>query len=44
MQNIIDYMWKEDWSDKLPKFYDYTQKLDESRDEQLSTVVPELTK
>jgi len=44
VQNIIDYMWKEDWSDKLPKFYDYTRKLDESRDEQLSTVVPELTK
>ena len=28
VQSVIDYMWKEDWSDKLPKFYDYTQKLE----------------
>lgn len=42
VQSIIDYMWKEDWSDKLPQFYEYTKKLDESRGESLSTIVPEL--
>jgi len=42
VQSIVDYMWKEDWSDKLPQFYEYTKKLDESRGESLSTIVPEL--
>jgi MoaA/NifB/PqqE/SkfB family radical SAM enzyme len=42
VQSVIDYMWKEDWSDKLPQFYEYTKKLDESRGESLSTIVPEL--
>ena len=44
VQSIIDYMWKEDWSDKLPQFYEYTKKLDESRGESLSTIVPELAR
>ena len=42
IQNIIDYMWKEDWSDRLPQFYKYTEELDKSRGENLYDIVPEL--
>ena len=42
VQGIIDYMWKEDWSDKLDAFYDYTDKLDKSRKQNLYDIVPEL--
>lgn len=42
VQGILDYMWKEDWSDKLPKFYEYTEKLDENRKQNLFDIVPEL--
>ena len=41
VQGIIDYMWHEDWSEKLPAFYKYTHTLDTSRSENLYTVVPE---
>jgi MoaA/NifB/PqqE/SkfB family radical SAM enzyme len=41
VQGIIDYMWKEDWSDKLDAFYDYTDKLDKSRKQNLYDIVPE---
>ena len=41
VQGIIDYMWHEDWSEKLPAFYKYTHTLDDSRSENLYTVVPE---
>jgi len=44
VQSIIDYMWKEDWSDKLPQFYKYTQELDNSRNENLFDIVPELAR
>ena len=42
LQGVIDYMWQEDWSDKLPDFYKYTQELDKSRDQDLYKIVPEL--
>lgn len=41
VQGIIDYMMAEDWSHKLPEFYEYTHKLDKSRDEDLSKIVGE---
>lgn len=41
VQGIIDYMWAEDWSSKLPDFYKYTKALDESREENLFELVPE---
>lgn len=42
VQGIIDYMWAEDWSNKLDAFKKYTAKLDESRNQNLVDVVPEL--
>ena len=41
VQGIIDYMWHEDWSTKLPAFYKYTHTLDKSRNENLYKIVPE---
>ena len=41
VQDIIDYMWHEDWSEKLPAFYKYTHTLDASRSENLYSLVPE---
>ena len=41
VQDIIDYMWHEDWSEKLPAFYKYTHTLDASRSENLHSIVPE---
>ncbi len=41
VQDIIDYMWHEDWSEKLPAFYKYTHTLDASRSENLYSIVPE---
>jgi molybdenum cofactor biosynthesis enzyme MoaA len=41
VQGIIDYMWHEDWSNRLSKFYKYTHTLDASRDENLYNIVPE---
>jgi len=42
VQGIIDYMYAEDWSDKLPQFYEYTAQLDKSRNENLFDILPEL--
>jgi molybdenum cofactor biosynthesis enzyme MoaA len=42
VQGIIDYMWAEDWSDKMSKFIFYTKELDKSRNESLCDIVPEL--
>ena len=42
VKGIIDYMWAEDWSDKLPQFVKYTKELDASRNESIKDVVPEL--
>jgi len=44
VQGIIDYMYSEDWSDKLLNFYNYTTVLDKSRDQNLEKIVPELMK
>jgi hypothetical protein len=41
VQGIIDYMMAEDWSDKLPVFYKYTNQLDKSRGENLFNLIPE---
>ena len=41
VQDIIDYMWHEDWSERLPAFYKYTHTLDASRSENLHSIVPE---
>lgn len=41
IEGIINYMWSDDWSDKLDKFISYTKALDKSRNENLITVVPE---
>ena len=40
-QSVIDYMWADSFTERLPQFYKYTHTLDESRDEDLYTVVPE---
>lgn len=42
VEGIINYMWKEDWSNKLSEFTKYTQELDTSRDQKLADVAPEL--
>lgn len=42
VSGIIDYMEKEDWSDKLPRFYEYTSILDQSRDQSCKELIPEL--
>ena len=42
MQGVIDYMWAEDWSDKIPEFNQYTKRIDASRKENIRDVVPEL--
>ena len=42
VQGIIDYMWKEDWTEKLPQFNSYTKELDQSRGQNLLDIVPEL--
>jgi organic radical activating enzyme len=44
VQSIIDYMYKEDWTEMLPKFKEYTAALDKSRNESLVTLVTELDK
>ena len=38
----VKYMNSEDWSHLIPKFFQYTNKLDEIRGEKISDVVPEL--
>ena len=43
VKGIIDYMNAEDWSHKLPKFYNYTNALDKSRNQDLATLIPELS-
>jgi glutamate-1-semialdehyde 2,1-aminomutase len=41
VKDVIKYMWDQDWSHKLPDFYKYTHTLDQSRDEDLYSIVPE---
>ena len=41
MQGLIDYMYAEDWSKKLPEFFKYTNTLDKSRNENLFKIIPE---
>ena len=41
MQGLIDYMYAEDWSKKLPEFFKYTNTLDKSRNENLFEIIPE---
>lgn len=43
IQGIIDYMWAEDWNNKITKFVDYTKKLDKSRKESISNIVFEFS-
>jgi hypothetical protein len=40
--HIVNYMYNEDNSHKLPQFIDYTRKLDKLRNESFAEVVPEL--
>lgn len=42
VQGVIDYMNSEDWNDKIQEFYNYTTALDNSRNESLASIVPEL--
>ncbi len=42
VQGIVDYMYKEDWTNKLDSFYTYTDELDKSRNQNLYEIVPEL--
>lgn len=41
VKDVIKYMWSKDWTEKLPDFYKYTNTLDQSRDEDLYSIVPE---
>ena len=41
MQGVIDYMFAEDWSNKLKDFVKYTQALDKSRNENILDIVEE---
>lgn len=42
LRSYIDYMNKEDWSHLMPKFLDYTYKLDAIRKQSFAHVLPEL--
>ena len=42
VKGIINYMFAEDWSDKLSKFKQYTEELDKSRNEDVYKLLPEL--
>ena len=42
VKGIVDYMFKEDWTNKLDSFYHYTNELDVSRKQNLYDIVPEL--
>lgn len=44
VSSVIDYMNKEDWSLNLDKFYSYTSTLDQSRNQNLYELIPELKK
>ena len=41
VQGIIDYMFADDWSNKLPQFKKYTHELDVSRNENLYDIIQE---
>lgn len=41
VQGVIDYMMAEDWSNKLPRFVEFTNTLDENRDQNILDVNPE---
>jgi len=41
MQGVIDYMFAEDWTDKLPAFVKYTRELDANRKEDILEIVEE---
>ena len=41
VKDVIKYMWSKDWTEKLPDFYKYTHTLDQSRDEDLYSIVSE---
>lgn len=38
----VDYMMKDDWSNELPKFWKYTKRLDEIRNQSFEETLPEL--
>ena len=42
VQGVIDYMMSEDWSERYPQFIEYTNALDNSREQDLKQIVPEL--
>lgn len=42
VKGLIDYMNAEDWSNRLGNFIAYTKALDQSRDEKIEILVPEL--
>ena len=42
VQGVIDYMMSEDWSERYPQFVEYTNALDNSREQDLKQIVPEL--
>lgn len=41
LKGVIDYMYAEDWSDKMDEFIDYTFALDKSRNQYLTAAIPE---
>ena len=41
-KSYADYMMKEDWSHLVPKFLNYTQKLDQLRGQSIEEALPEL--
>jgi len=41
LKGVIDYMYAEDWSDKMDEFIDYTFALDKSRNQYLTAIIPE---
>jgi hypothetical protein len=43
VKGLINYMFAEDWSDKLEDFYKYTTQLDNSRSQSLFDIIPELS-
>lgn len=42
-QGLIDYMFKEDWTEKLPLFKEYIESIDRQRDLSFAKTFPELT-
>lgn len=43
IQGVVDYMMAEDWSNKYDEFIQFTKRIDESRGQNISKLIPEFS-